>query len=427
MRVLIIGNGGREHAIAWKLNKSSQLRDIFFTPQNAGMIDIAHKADVEISDFLTIKDFCKKNAIDLVVIGPEAPLVGGLSDFLQEEGITVFGPRKAGAQIEGSKTFAKELMQQNSIPTAAFRSFTELDEAVDYLKDKRFPHVIKADGLAAGKGVVIVENFNEAKTLLEDIFLKNKFGSAGNRVVIEEFLKGPEVSLLAFTDGVSVLPMVEAQDHKAIYDNDEGPNTGGMGCYSPVPTVSADLLHQVINEIVEPTVYAMAGRGLIYQGVLYTGLILTEEGPRVLEYNARFGDPETQVILPRMKSDLLEIMLATAHQELNKIEIEFEDNACVSVVLASGGYPERYQSGYEIRGLKEASDVGALVFHAGTMSKAGKVYTNGGRVLNVTAVSNDFKEARDLAYKACACIDFNYKYCRSDIGLKALLGVTSNV
>lgn len=420
MRVLIVGNGGREHAITWKLRQSPQLKELFFTSPNAGMSEIAQPIDTSISDFNKIKDFSKKNAIDLVVIGPEAPLVGGLSDFLQEEGLTVFGPRQADAQLEGSKTFAKELMQQSSIPTAAFRSFTSLNEALEYVKDKDFPLVIKADGLAAGKGVVIVESLADAKTLLEDIFTNNKFGSAGSRVVIEEFLQGQEVSLLAFTDGLTVLPMVEAQDYKAAYDNDEGPNTGGMGCYSPVPIVSEEILHSVISRIVEPTVFALSTRGLIFQGVIYTGLILTEDGPKVLEYNARFGDPETQVILPRMKTDLLEVMLATANQELSKVNLEFNDEACLSVVLASGGYPGNYQTGYEIRGLKEAKELGAEVFHAGTKLADSKVYTNGGRVLNVTATASDFKQARALAYEACACIDFNYKYCRSDIGLKAI-------
>lgn len=420
MRVLIIGNGGREHAIAWKLRQSPQLSELFFTGPNAGLQEIAYEAGISVSDFPAIKDFCRKNSINMIAIGPEAPLVAGLSDYLQEEGLTVFGPRGADAQIEGSKTFAKELMRQNSIPTAAFNSFTDLDKAVGFAQKQRYPLVIKADGLAAGKGVVIVDTFAGAKTLLEEIFVRNKFGVAGNRVLIEEFLQGPEVSFLAFTDGVTVLPMVEAQDYKAVYDNDEGPNTGGMGCYSPVPVVSDNLLHQVINEVVEPTVYAMASRGLIYQGVLYTGLILTEEGPRVLEYNARFGDPETQVILPRMKTDLLEVMLAVANQELNRIDLEFDDEVCLSVVLASGGYPGNYQTGYEIKGLKEAKELGAIVFQAGTMAKGDKVYTNGGRVLNITARAADFKQARTLAYQACSCIDFNYKYCRSDIGLRAL-------
>jgi len=420
LRVLIIGNGGREHAIAWKLRQSPQLKELFFTPPNAGLSQIAQATEhVNIDDFPSIKEFCKKNAIDLVVIGPEAPLVGGLSDYLQEEKITVFGPRKGDARVEGSKTFSKELMSQNSIPTAGFASFTKLDKALDYLKDKPFPQVVKADGLAAGKGVVITEDFEEAKRLLEDTFLHNKFGSAGSRVVIEEFLQGQEVSLLAFTDGVTVIPMVEAQDYKAIYDGDRGPNTGGMGCYSPVPIISRDTLHEVVNNIVEPTVYALAGQGLIYQGVLYTGLILTADGPKVLEYNARFGDPETQVILPRMETDLLEVMLATANQELNKVNLQFSEDVCLTVVLASGGYPEKYRCGFEINGLDKATAMGVDVFHAGTMPKSGKVYTNGGRVLNVTAKAGSFEEARAQAYAACSLIEFEGKYNRSDIGLRA--------
>ncbi|HDZ86643.1 MAG TPA: phosphoribosylamine--glycine ligase [Actinobacteria bacterium] len=420
MRVLIIGNGGREHAIGWKLRQSPQLKELFFTPHNAGLSKIAEPADVTVSDFDTVKDFCKKNAIDLVAIGPEAPLVAGLSDFLQENGITVFGPRKADARLEGSKTFAKRLMQQNNISTAEFESFDNLGDALAYIEKKPFPQVIKADGLAAGKGVIIVENVKSAKELLEEIFIKNKFGSAGNTVVVEEFMQGQEISLLAFTDGVTVLPMVEAQDYKPIYDNDEGPNTGGMGCYSPVPSISKEMLHNIISTVVEPTVYALSSRGLIYQGVLYTGIMLTEQGPKVLEYNARFGDPETQVILPRMETDLLEVMLATANQELSKIDLDFNDKVCLSVVLASGGYPQTYQTGYEITGIEKAEKTGATVFHAGTMLKNDKVLTNGGRVLNVTAVAADFKEARETVYKACSQIDFNYKYNRSDIGLRAL-------
>ena len=427
MKVLIIGNGGREHAIAWKLRQSHGLKELFFTPPNAGLSQIAEIANIKIDDFASIKKFCQKNVIDLVVIGPEAPLVGGLSDYLQEEKITVFGPRKADAQIEGSKTFAKELMSQNSIPTASFASFTKLDKALDHLKGKPFPQVIKADGLAAGKGVVITEDFNEAKQLLEDTFLHNKFGSAGNRVVIEEFLQGQEVSLLAFTDGVNVVPMVEAQDYKAIYDGDRGPNTGGMGCYSPVPLISRDTLHEIVNSVVEPTVYALAGQGLIYQGVLYTGIILTEEGPKVLEYNARFGDPETQVILPRLETDLLEIMLATARQELNKVDLKFSEDSCLTVVLASGGYPQKYKCGFEIHGLDKVADKRVDVFHAGTIEKGGKVYTNGGRVLNVSAKASGFEEARALAYAACSRIEFEGKYNRSDIGLRAIEKMSSGV
>lgn len=420
MRVLIIGNGGREHAIAWKLKQSPQLKDLFFTPPNAGLAEIASPASISITDFQGIKEFCQKNSVDLVVIGPEAPLVAGLSDFLQEENINVFGPRKADAQIEGSKTFAKEVMAKASIPTAAYQSFTELQKAIDYIQDRPFPIVIKADGLAAGKGVTIVTNFAQANQLLEGIFLQNKFGAAGSRVVIEEYLEGQEVSLLAFTDGITVLPMVEAADYKPIYDNDEGPNTGGMGCYSPVPYVSSEVYHQIVNQVLEPAVFALCSQGLIYQGVLYAGVILTIDGPKVLEFNARFGDPETQVILPRTKSDLLEVMLATANQELNKINLEFSDNACLSVVLASGGYPESYQTGFEIEGLKQAQELGTTIFHAGTIEKGGKVLTNGGRVLNVTTLAKDFKEAREKAYAACSVIEFEGKYCRSDIGLRAI-------
>ncbi len=420
LRVLIIGNGGREHAIGWKLRQSPQLKELFFTPQNAGLAKIAETADVSAGDFVSIKEFCKKNSVDLVAIGPEAPLVGGLSDFLQEEGITVFGPRKRDAELEGSKTFAKKLMQQSSLPTAEFESFNNKEEALAYVQKKPFPQVIKADGLAAGKGVVIVENLKAAENLLVEIFQENKFGSAGNTVVVEEFLQGQEVSLLAFTDGVTVLPMVEAQDYKPINDDDEGPNTGGMGCYSPVPSIAEDTLHKIISTIIEPTVYALSSRGLIYQGVLYTGLILTDEGPKVLEYNARFGDPETQVILPRMDTDLLEVMLATANQELDKVDLEFNEKACLSVVLASGGYPGNYQTGYEITGIEKAEELGATVFHAGTMLKDNKVFTNGGRVLNVTVLAKDFMEARETAYNACSKISFNYKYNRSDIGLRAL-------
>ncbi|TET52859.1 MAG: phosphoribosylamine--glycine ligase, partial [Actinobacteria bacterium] len=386
----------------------------------AGMAQIAEATNIKIDDFVAIKDFCKKNAIDLVVIGPEAPLVAGLSDFLQEEGISVFGPRKNSAMIEGSKTFAKEIMVKNSIPTAVSESFTDKEKAVEYVKGRAFPQVIKADGLAAGKGVIIVENLEGARQILEEIFVQNKFGSAGNRVVVEEFIEGQEVSLLAFTDGVSVTPMVEAQDYKPIYDDDKGPNTGGMGCYSPVPAVSSEIYHSIVNDVIEPTVFALASQGCIYQGVLYAGVILTEKGPKVLEFNARFGDPETQVILPRMKSDLLEILQATANRELGKVNLDFSDEVCLSVVIASGGYPQKYKTDYEIEGIKEAEQAGAVVFHAGTIERSGKIYTNGGRVLNVTVLAKDFKEARDIAYKACSSINFKDKYHRNDIGLRTL-------
>ncbi len=417
MKVLIVGSGGREHAIAMSVEKSPKVEKIYCVPGNAGIAQVAECADIKVMEFDRIVEFAKEKEIDLTIVGPDDPLVGGLVDALEEAGLRAFGPRKNAAILEGSKAFSKELMKKYGIPTAAYETFDNAADALKYLDTAKMPIVLKADGLALGKGVLICNTKDEARNGVKEIMLDKKFGTAGNRMVIEEFLTGREVSVLTFCDGKTIRVMSSAQDHKRAQDNDEGLNTGGMGTFSPSPFYTDEIDRFCREKIYQPTVDAMAKEGRPFQGVIFFGLMLTEDGPKVLEYNARFGDPEAQVVLPRMKNDIIEVMEACVDGTLDRISLEFEDNAAVCVVLASKGYPLKYERGFLISGLESFQGRRSYyVFHAGTRKTSKGIVTNGGRVLGVTAKGPDLKKARANAYKAVEWIDFENKYCRSDIG-----------
>lgn len=416
MKILVIGSGGREHAIVWKIAQSPKVDKIYCAPGNGGIADLAECVDINVMDKEKMVTFAKDNAIDLVMVAPDDPLVDGMVDAMEAAGIRAFGPRANAAIIEGSKAFSKELMKKYNIPTAGYEVFTDSNTAIEYVKKGTFPTVIKADGLALGKGVIIAQNLEEAEDAIRDMIDGGKFGKSGARVVIEEFLTGPEVSVLAFTDGKTVKPMVSAQDHKRAYDNDEGLNTGGMGTFSPSRLYDSAKADECMKNIFLPTIAAMQSEGRPFKGVLYFGLMMTANGVKVIEYNCRFGDPETQVVLPRLKTDLVEIMDAVIDERLDEIEIEWEDNAAVCVVMASGGYPVSYKKGFEITGLDNVGDL--TVFHAGTAVKDGKIVTNGGRVLGVTAVGKDLDEAIKNAYAGVEKISFEGEFHRSDIGVK---------
>jgi len=416
--VLIVGSGGREHALAWKLTQSPSVDKVFAIPGNGGIAQVA--TCVEARDNNTIIQFAEANKIDLMVVGPEAYLVSGLIDLAASKGLAAFGPKQAAAQIEGSKSFAKRLMTKYAIPTARAVEVVNYDEALQALKSFPEQVVIKADGLAAGKGVVVADSHEEAAQALSDCLVSGKFGAAGSRALIEERLTGPEVSVLAITDGKTTLPLPAAQDYKRAGDGDTGPNTGGMGCYSPVPVLSDKDYQAVLATIIEPTIQGLAREGIDYKGVLYAGIMLTQNGPKVLEYNARFGDPETQVILPRLDCDLYELLMATATGNLAGMEARRLDQRAVSVVLASRGYPEAPESGKPINGLADAAALdGVQVFHAGTKLEGDQIVTAGGRVLNVTALGTTFAEARRQAYRACDMISFEGMQFRRDIGERA--------
>ncbi len=419
MRVLVVGSGGREHAIIWSLKKNGSIEKIYCAPGNAGIGVDAECVPIGAMEFEKLVDFAKKENIDFTIIGMDDPLVGGIVDVFEKEGLRVFGPRKNAAIIEGSKAFSKDLMKKYGIPTAKYESFSDYDKAKEYLDKQDMPVVIKADGLALGKGVLICTTRDEAETGLKEIMLDKKFGSAGNKVVIEEFLQGPEVSVLSFCDGKTVVPMVSAQDHKRALDGDKGLNTGGMGTFSPSVFYTEEMNQECMEKIFKPTVEAMAKEGRPFVGILYFGLMLTKDGMKVIEYNARFGDPETQVVLPRLKTDLLEIMEACVDGKLADMNIEWYDNSAVCVVLASGGYPTAYEKGFEITGLddiKKRDDI--VVFHAGTDLKDGKFVTNGGRVLGITGIGKDINEAIKIAYEGVEIVDFEKKHFRTDIGRK---------
>jgi phosphoribosylamine--glycine ligase len=419
VRVLVVGGGGREHALAWKLAQSPLVDDLLAVPGNAGIEQLARCFPVRAEDVGGIVDLAEQEDVDLTVVGPEAPLVGGVVDALEERGRRAFGPTAAGARIEGSKVWAKELCLRHDIPTGRAEVVDDITRALMLLDAFDPPYVIKADGLAAGKGVVVTESHQEAVQALQAALVDRTFGAAGDRVLIEEHLEGREVSALALADGETVIPLVLAQDFKRVGDGDAGPNTGGMGAYSPVPFVDAELEARIGAEILQPTVQALAAEGIPYRGVLYAGLMLTDEGPRVLEFNARFGDPETQAILPRLRSDLAKAVLAVVEGRLAATPLEWSPEACVTVVLASGGYPGSYGTEFEIRGLERATKLpGVTVFHAGTARRDGKVVTAGGRVLAVSAVGRDLAAARERAYEACAVIDFEGKHHRTDIALE---------
>ncbi len=416
MKILVVGGGGREHAIVWKIAQSPKVDKIYCAPGNGGIAEIAECVNIGATDIDAMVKFAKDEAIDLVMVAPDDPLVLGMVDAMEKAGIRTFGPRANAAIIEGSKAFSKELMKKYNIPTAGYEVFTDSASAIEYIKKGTFPTVIKADGLALGKGVIIAQNLEEAETAVHEMIDDGKFGKSGSRVVIEEFLTGPEVSVLAFTDGKTVKPMVSAQDHKRAYDNDEGLNTGGMGTFSPSRLYDDAKATECMENIFIPTINAMSAEGRPFKGVIYFGLMMTPNGVKVIEYNARFGDPETQVVLPRLKTDLVEIMEAVIDERLDEIEIEWEDNAAVCVVMASGGYPVEYKKGYEISGLDNVGDL--TVFHAGTALKDGKIVTNGGRVLGVTAVGSDLDEAIKNAYAGVAKISWTDEFHRSDIGIK---------
>ena len=420
MKVLVIGSGGREHALSWAIAKSPLLTKLYCAPGNGGMAGVGECVNLKPMDFTAILDFCRAEAIDFVVVGPEDPLAGGLVDVLNEAGIKSFGPSKAAAQLEASKSYTKDLCAEFGIPTAAYARFEALEPARTYLKEKGLPIVIKADGLAAGKGVIIPETMEEAEQALEEIF-GGKFGDAGAQVVIEEFMTGEEASFFVLADGTAALPLATAQDHKRVGDGDTGPNTGGMGAYSPAPIMTPEMCERVMREIVQPTLDAMAKRGTPFKGVLFAGLMLTDEGPKLVEYNARFGDPETQVLMLRLKSDILPALIACHDGTLGGISLDWHDEAALTVVMAAKGYPGDYAKGTEIRRLSEAgAEKDVEIFHAGTQLKDGKILANGGRVLNVTARGQSVSQARDKAYEAIGKIDWPDGFCRRDIGWRAI-------
>lgn len=417
MDILVIGSGGREHAICWSLKKSKDCNKLYCLPGNAGISEIAECVNISVMDFDAIVTFLKAHAnIGMTVVAPDDPLAAGLVDRLETEGFRAFGPNKAAAIIEGSKAFSKELMVKYGIPTAAYEEFTDYNLACEYVKKSDYPLVVKADGLALGKGVIICNNVDEALTALKDMMIDAKFSSAGNKVIVEEFLVGKEVSILSFTDGKTIVPMVSSQDHKRALDNDMGLNTGGMGTFSPSKIYTDELAKEVYDTVIVPTMNAMNAENRKFKGVLYFGLMLTDKGIKVLEYNARFGDPETQVVLPRLKTDLLEIFSAIIDEKLDEVNIEWNDDAAVCVILASGGYPEKYAKGVPIK-IGEL-DGGIILFHAGTAFKDGELVTNGGRVIGVTALGETIENARKKAYKNIENIQFDKMHYRTDIGVK---------
>lgn len=417
MKILVIGGGGREHAIVTALHKSRRTEQIFCAPGNAGIARIAECRAIDVMDFTGIVAYAKEVKADLVVVGPDDPLVGGLTDALEAAGFRVFGPDRGAAILEGSKAFSKDLMKKYGIPTAAYETFDSADAAYEYLETARFPIVLKADGLALGKGVLICQDIDEARAGVTSIMLDKQFGSAGNRLVVEEYMTGREVSVLSFTDGKTIKTMTSAQDHKRAGDGDTGLNTGGMGTFSPSPFYTEEVDAFCQAHIYQATVDAMAAEGRVFKGIIFFGLMLTENGPRVLEYNARFGDPEAQVVLPRMKNDLVEVMEACIDGRLGETVLRFEDNAAVCVVLASAGYPLKYKKGLVITGLENfEGKEGYYCFHAGTLQGSDGIITNGGRVLGVTATGSDLREARENAYQATEWVSFDNKYMRSDIG-----------
>ena len=418
MKVLVIGGGGREHAICWKLSKSPKVDELYCAPGNAGIAEVAKCVDIGVMDFEKMADFAKKEAFDLIVVGPDDPLAGGIVDVLEEKGLRVFGPRKNAAILEGSKAFSKDLMKKYGIPTAAYETFDTTEAALKYLETAPVPIGLKADGLALGKGVLICNTREEAKEGVKTLMLDKQFGHAGDRIVVEQFMTGREVSVLSFVDGKTIKIMTSAQDHKRAKDGDQGLNTGGMGTFTPSPFYTPEVDEFCKKHIYQATVDAMKAEGREFKGIIFFGLMLTADGPKVLEYNARFGDPETQVVLPRMKNDIVDVFEACVDGTLDQIDLQFEDNAAVCVVLASDGYPEHYEKGKKITGLENFKDKdGYYVFHAGSKFDAeGNILTNGGRVLGVTATGKDLKEARANAYKATEWVNFENKYMRHDIG-----------
>jgi phosphoribosylamine--glycine ligase len=421
MKVLVIGSGGREHAIVWKLSQSRHVDKIYCATGNAGIAEIAECIDVDLSNFDALLDLVRYEWIDLTIVGPEDPLSRGIVDAFEKEGRRILGPTRAAAQLESSKVFAKEFMKRHRIPTAEYKVFTSYLHAEDYVRMKGAPIVIKADGLAAGKGVIVASTVDEAIDALRLIMKDRAFGDAGNKVIVEECLKGEEASFMVFTDGKTIVPMVSSQDHKRVFDNDKGPNTGGMGAYSPAPFITKELESVVMDTIMRPTIEGLKSEGIKYKGILYAGLMIDEGRPNVLEFNCRLGDPETQPVLLRLDTDLMDISMAIADEKLSDIDIEWKDGAAVCVVLASEGYPEKYEKGKIISGLNDAKTMDdVVVFHAGTSFNNNEIVTNGGRVLGVTALGKDIKAAKERAYEAIKKIHFEGMHYRKDIADKAL-------
>ena len=420
MKILVVGSGGREHALAWKISCDSTKPQIFCAPGNAGTASVATNLEIGGEDICGLVAWSVEHQPDLVVVGPEVPLCLGLADKLTEKGIKVFGPNAAGAQLEGSKVFCKDVMNSAGIPTAGAESFTDSRAALAYVSKRDFPTVIKADGLAAGKGVIICNDLAEAETAIREILDDKVFGEAGALLVVEDFLDGEEASILALTDGTNVVMLESSQDHKRVFNDDQGPNTGGMGAYSPAPVVTEDLKVVIMDTVLKPLVAELGARGIDYRGVLYAGLMISESGIMVLEFNCRFGDPETQVVLPRIEGDILPALIGCAEGKLDASMIKWKPQECVCVVMASGGYPGSYQKGKVIDGIKKAEDQGAIVFHAGTALKDGAVVTSGGRVLGVTALGDSLQDAVDLAYRGITKLAFDQAQYRTDIAGKAL-------
>ena len=420
MKILVIGSGGREHVLSWKIKQSPLVSDVFCAPGNGGMDSIATCVDVKADDLHGLLDFAQEKKIDLTVVGPEVPLVGGIVDMFQEAGLTIFGPSRQAARLEGSKIFAKEFMHRHDIPTADFEIFETLAGARAYVAQAAYPLVIKADGLAAGKGVMVCQSLAEAEQALAQIMGQKIFKEAGNRIVIEECLEGEEASILAISDGNNYVILDSAQDHKRIFDEDVGPNTGGMGAYSPAPLIHRLLLKQIETRVIEPTIIGMLRDGIPFKGVLYAGLMITSRGPQVLEFNVRFGDPETQAVLPRLKNDLVEVLMATCRGQLDSVSLDWDPRACVCVVMSSGGYPGKYEKGYPIAGLDRVDHPEVVVFHAGTARRGKDLVTAGGRVLGVTGLGSTIEQAIKTAYDAVDMISFDHCFFRRDIGAKAL-------
>lgn len=419
MNILVIGGGGREHTIAWKLLQSPKVKKVYCAPGNGGIAGLAENVPIGVNDFAALAQFAKDEGIDLTVVGPEDPLLGGIVDFFEERNLPIYGPNGKAALIEGSKSFAKSLMKRYNIPTSEYESFLDYESAIAYVREKGAPIVVKADGLAAGKGVVVAETLQEAEEALRQIMQDHVFGEAGARVVIEECMRGEELSLLAFVDGETVKPMITSQDHKRIFNDDLGPNTGGMGTYAPVPHMSDALVDEVVETIVKPMAKGMASDGIPFKGILYTGLMITGQGPKVVEFNARFGDPETQVILPLLETDLVDIFVATIKGELDAVDVTWKKGSAVCVVMAAPGYPGEYPKGQVIQGLDKVRDQ-VTVFHAGTKETDEGIVTSGGRVLGVVATGENLSKAREAAYAAVAEISFEGAQYRTDIAAKAM-------
>ena len=418
MKVLVVGNGGREHALIWKIYQSEKVDKIYVAPGNDGMTDLAERVDIAASDINTLADWAYEHKIDLTVIGPEKPLVKGIVNEFEKRGLRIFGPNKLAARVEGSKVFAKNILKKHNIPTAEFEVFTEPEDAMEFLKEADYPLVIKAEGLAFGKGVVIATNKEQAEEAITRIMEDKVFGDAGSRIVIENFLEGEEISVMVFTDGKDFIPLEFAQDHKAVFDGDEGPNTGGMGSYSPLPFMSEDLKTRIHNEVLKPALDAFNEEGLNYKGILYINMILTDMGPEVLDFNARFGDPETQVILPRMDNDIIDIFNKTIDEELDHTQIEWDNRAAVCVILTSAGYPLTFDTGKEIKGLDDLNRYdNLLVFHAGTTKIGDRFYTAGGRVLGLTVLADNLEDSISLAYEYIEEVNFEDMHFRTDIGV----------